>query len=74
MTTLKFMEAIHIRKLSVNRGTSPTYVNSVGTIGVIFEITSPLFLTTKKYLVMSLDQPEEKEMNYCSGCLSPMVM
>ena len=67
LATLKFMEAIPTWKLLVSRGISPTYVNSIGMTGVIFGITRPLFLTTKKYLVVSLDQPKGKEMNYCSG-------
>ena len=59
--------ATPIWKLSVNRGIFPTYVSSVGTTGVIFEITRPPFLTTKKCLVVSLAQLKGKGMNYRSG-------
>ena len=68
------VEAIPTQKLFVSKGISPSYANSVGTTGVIFGITRPLFLTTKKYLVVSLDQPEGNGMNYHSGYSSPTVM
>ena len=54
-------------ELLVSRGISPIYANSVGTTGVIFGITRPLLLTTKKYLAVSLGQPEGKGMNCHSG-------
>ena len=49
------------------QGIFPTYASSVGTTGVIFEITSPPFPMTKKCLVLSLAQLEGKGMNYRSG-------
>ena len=74
VTTLKFVEAIPTQKLLVTSEIFPVYANSYGMTGAIFRIIRPPSLTTKKYFVASLDQPEGKGMNYHGGYSSPTAM